>query len=134
MPDIFGCGSSTAPSATGTGTTASSGSSWMTLLIPLLLFVVIIVVMIIPQRRREKKVKDMLSGMKAGDRVRTIGGLYGKIYSIKDDIILLQVGPDKVVLEFAKSAIATVESADVENTAKLEPVKESKPRGRDKNM
>jgi preprotein translocase subunit YajC len=130
MPNF--CGSTT---GTTTDTAAGATSSpWITLLIPLLLFVVIIVVMIIPQRRREKKVKDMLSGMKSGDRVRTIGGLYGKIYSIKDDIILLQVGPDSVVLEFAKSAIATVERSDVENTAKPEPIKESGRQKKDKNM
>jgi preprotein translocase subunit YajC len=131
MPNFCGSTTGTTPDASA-GATGSS--PWITLLIPLLLFVVIIVVMIIPQRRREKKVKDMLSGMKAGDRVRTIGGLYGKIYSIKDDIILLTVGPDKVVLEFAKSAIATVERSDVENTAKMEPIKDSGKPKKDKNM
>ena len=92
------------------------GGSWMTLLLPLLLVVVMIVVMIIPQRRRDKKVKDMLSSLKQGDRVRTIGGIYGTISSIKDDVIVLSVGPDKVKLVFARGAISQVEDAGVENT------------------
>lgn len=88
----------------------------MTMLLPLLMVVVLLVVMIIPQRRRDKKVKDMLGALKPGDRVRTIGGIYGTISSIKDDVIVLSVGPDKVKLVFARGAISQVEDAGVENT------------------
>ncbi len=98
------------------GSSGGFGGSWMTLLLPLLLVVVMIVVMIIPQRRRDKKVKDMLGSLKQGDRVRTIGGIYGTISSIKDDVIVLSVGPDKVKLVFARGAISQVEDAGVENT------------------
>jgi preprotein translocase subunit YajC len=98
------------------GSSGGFGGSWMTLLLPLLLVVVMIVVMIIPQRRRDKKVKDMLGSLKQGDRVRTIGGIYGTISSIKDDVIILSVGPDKVKLVFARGAISQVEDAGVENT------------------
>lgn len=92
------------------------GGSWTTLLLPIALVVVMLVVMIIPQRRRDKKVKDMLGSLKQGDRVRTIGGIYGTISSIKDDVIVLSVGPDKVKLVFARGAISQVEDAGVENT------------------
>ena len=92
-----------------------SSSLWM-MLMPLLLIVVMLVVMIIPQRRRDKKVKDMLSSLKQGDRVRTIGGIYGTISSVKDDVIVLSVGPDKVKLVFARGAISQVEDTGVENT------------------
>ena len=54
--------------------------------------------------------------LKQGDRVRTIGGIYGTISSIKDDVIILSVGPDKVKLVFARGAISQVEDAGVENT------------------
>ncbi len=94
----------------------ATGSSWTMLILPLALVVVMIVVMIIPQRRRDKKVKDMLGALKQGDRVRTIGGIYGTISSIKDDVIVLSVGPDKVKLVFARGAISQVEDAGVENT------------------
>ena len=62
------------------------------------------------------KVKEMLNALKPGDRVRTIGGIYGTISSIKDDVIVLSVGPDKVKLVFARGAISQVEDAGVENT------------------
>ena len=81
----------------------------------ILMMVAMFAIMIIPQRRRDKKVKEMLSALKPGDRVRTIGGVYGTISSIKDDVVVLMVGPDKVKLVFARGAISQVEEAGVEN-------------------
>ena len=98
-----------------TGSCMDGSNIWM-MLMPILMIVVLLVVMIIPQRRRDKKVKDMLSSLKQGDRVRTIGGIYGTISSVKDDVIGLSVGPDKVKLVFARGAISQVEDAGVENT------------------
>ena len=89
----------------------------------IVLMVAMFAIMIIPQRRRDKKVKDMLSSLKAGDRVRTIGGIYGTIANIKEDTIMLLVGPDKVKLVFARGAIAQVEDAGVENEMTQEIVK-----------
>lgn len=82
----------------------------------IVLMVIMIVVMIVPQRKRDKKIKDMLAALKPGDRVRTIGGIYGTISSIKDDVVVLAVGPDKVKLVFARGAISQVEDTGVENT------------------
>ncbi len=92
------------------------GSSLISLLPLLLIFVVMIVVMIVPQRRKDKAVKNMLANLKPGDRVRTIGGIYGTLSSVKDDVIVLIVGPDKVKMPFAKGAIAQVEEQGAEQT------------------
>lgn len=82
----------------------------------IIVMVAMFAIMIIPQRRRDKKVKEMLAALKPGDRVRTIGGIYGTISSIRDDVVVLAVGPDKVKLVFARGAISQVEDAGVENT------------------
>jgi len=91
---------------------ATNGS----MIIIVVMMVVLFAVMIIPQRRKDKKIKDMLAAIKAGYRVRTIGGIYGTVTRIKDDIVTISVGPDKVRLVFARGAIATVEDSPVENT------------------
>ena len=112
-------GSCAAAATTATGTAAGDAGLFGGLggmLLPLLMIVVLIVVMIVPQRRRDKKVKEMLNALKPGDRVRTIGGIYGTISSVKDDVIVLTVGPDKVKLVFARGAISQVEETGVENT------------------
>lgn len=82
----------------------------------IILMIALFAVMIIPQRKREKKIKDMLANLKPGDRVRTIGGIYGTITAIKDDVVTISVGPGKVRLVFIRGAIASVEDSPVENT------------------
>ena len=82
----------------------------------IILMIALFAVMIIPQRKREKKIKDMLANLKLGDRVRTIGGIYGTITAIKDDVVTISVGPDKVRLVFIRGAIASVEDSPVEKT------------------
>ena len=104
-----------------TASTTTEGSTGLfggmgSMLLPIAMILILIVVMIVPQRRRDKKVKEMLNALKPGDRVRTIGGIYGTISSVKDDVIVLTVGPDKVKLVFARGAISQVEETGVENT------------------
>ena len=82
----------------------------------IVLMVAMFAIMIIPQRKRDKKIKNMLAALKPGDRIRTIGGIYGTISKIDNDVVTLLVGPDKVKLVFARGAISQVEEAGVENT------------------
>ena len=82
----------------------------------IILMIGMFALMIIPQRKREKKITDMLAAIKVGDRVRTIGGIYGTVSALRDDIVTLTVGPDKVRLVFARGAIANVENVPVEAT------------------
>lgn len=113
LASLVSCGGA---SADGSETASSGlGGSWM-LLVMLGLMLVLFFVMSIPQRKREKQVKEMLASVKPGDRVRTIGGIYGTVTNIKDDVITISVGPDKVRLVFARGAIATIEDAPVEAT------------------
>ena len=80
-----------------------------------LMFVVFYFLLIRPQRKKDKKVKDMLSALKVGDRICTIGGIYGSIVTLKDDTVELSVGKDNVKLVFARWAIRSVEEVAVEN-------------------
>lgn len=110
-----GAESASGETGPGAGGLFGNSSSWL-LIIMLVVMVGLFFVMSIPQRKREKKVKEMLASIKPGDRVRTIGGIYGTVTSVKDDVITMSVGPDKVRLVFARGAIATIEDAPVEAT------------------
>lgn len=114
LASLVSCGGASAGEG-GEAAAGGFGGTWM-LLIMLGLMLVLFFVMSIPQRKREKQVKEMLAAIKPGDRVRTIGGIYGTVTSIKDDVITISVGPDKVRLVFARGAIATIEDAPVEAT------------------
>ena len=58
----------------------------------------------------------MLDDIKPGSRVRTIGGIYGTVTKVQDDVVIVSVGPDKARLVFTKQAIASIEDAPVEAT------------------
>lgn len=91
---------------------ATSGiTQWI---FPIAILVIFVVLIIVPQRRRDKKIKEMLSNLAVGNNVKTIGGIYGKIVAVKDDLVTIESGPEGTKIVFAKGAIATVESADVE--------------------
>ena len=78
----------------------------------LLLLPILYLVMIRPQQKKQKAWQEMLGSIKAGDRVTTAGGIRGIILSIKDDAIVIRVAPDNIKLEIAKTAIASVTTAD----------------------
>ena len=101
--------------------TATAGVGEMLgMILPLLLmFVVFYFLLIRPQKKKDKKVKEMLAALKNGDRVCTIGGIYGTITSIKDDTIELSVGRDNVKLVFARWAIRNVEEVAIENDSEV---------------
>lgn len=89
--------------------------------LPMIVIVVaMILIMIIPQRKRDKKMREMLEGVKAGDNIKTIGGIYGKVVSVKEDLVTIETGPEKAKIVFAKGAIATVESAEIESDQLIE--------------
>lgn len=65
-------------------------------ILPLVLIVVVFYFLLIrPQRKKDKEVKNMLANLKVGDRITTIGGIYGTISAIKDDVITIDVGADQ---------------------------------------
>ena len=89
-------------------------TSISSIVLPIFLLVVMFVALIVPQKKQEKKIKEMLDNVKVGDYIRTIGGIYGTIVAIKGSQITIESGPDKTKIVFSKSAISTVEDADVE--------------------
>ena len=84
------------------------GSSMFSILILVLLFAVMYFLMIRPQKKREKETKAMRAGLGVGDEIVTIGGLCCKVVKTKEESIVVQVGPDKVKMEFMRWAVSKV--------------------------
>jgi preprotein translocase subunit YajC len=84
-------------------------------LLPLIVLAVAFYFMIIrPQQKRQKEHKQLMGALAVGDRVVTIGGVYGTVASLDDDRVGIEVAPG-MVIEFARSAVARKladESAD----------------------
>ena len=83
----------------------------------ILIFVIFYFMLIRPQRKKDKEAKQMLENLKVGDRICTIGGIYGTIVRIKDDVLTIEVGEQKNQLVVARWAIRNVEQLSVSNDA-----------------
>ena len=97
-----------------------AGGGLMSMLITLVpMFLIFYFMLIRPQRKKEKKVQEMLNALKVGDRVSTIGGIYGTITAIKDETIELSVSNENTKLIVARWAIRNVEEVTIENDSDL---------------
>jgi preprotein translocase subunit YajC len=92
---------------TGTGTTASGGSAYATM-IPLALMIGIFYFLLIrPQQKKAKEHREMLGAMKKGDKVITSGGLYGEITGIEDHAVTMEIAP-KVRVKVTRESVAVI--------------------------
>ncbi len=104
--------------AAGEAVAANPVAALLTTFLPMILiFVVFYFMLIRPQRKKDKAVKEMLNNLKAGDRICTIGGIYGTIVGIKDDTVTLSVGVNNLSMVVARWAIRSVEEVTIENDA-----------------
>lgn len=84
---------------------AGGGGGLSGIIFPMLLFFgAMYFFMIAPQRKKEKEHKKMLSELKAGDKVVTIGGIFGTITAVKEDRFHLKVD-DSTRLEILKTSV-----------------------------
>ena len=100
--------------ATGAGDGATTGGGWMEMLLSfapfILIFVLMYFMMIRPQKKKQKEEQEMRNNLRVGDELTTIGGIRGRVVSIKEDSIVLESGSDRTKLQFMKWAIQSVET------------------------
>ena len=72
----------------------------------IIIFAIFYFVLIRPQQQRQKKHKSMLDSLKIGDRVITIGGIYGVIRDIKGDVFTLEISKD-IKINTTRNAIGS---------------------------
>ena len=79
-----------------------------------------------PQKKQEKEAADMRNSLMVGDEVTTIGGIIGKVVSIKEETFVLETTRDHTRIRFLKTAIRSVD-VRVAAPKAAEPVVEEKP-------
>ncbi|MGN1046933.1 MAG: preprotein translocase subunit YajC [Candidatus Cryptobacteroides sp.] len=67
------------------------GGGWTMWVMLILIIVVMWFFMIRPQRKQQKELQKFRDGLSKGDKVVTIGGIYGTVVEIKDKTLLLEV-------------------------------------------
>ena len=62
-----------------------------------------------PQKKQEKETKSMLDNLQVGDEITTIGGIIGKIISIKDETVLIETSRDCTKIRILRTAVRHVD-------------------------
>ncbi|MCY9512942.1 preprotein translocase subunit YajC [Paenibacillus apiarius] len=89
----------------------------MAMLLPFIaMFAVFYFLLIRPQQKKQKQRNSMLSALKKGDKIVTIGGLHGTIVEITDDIVVLRVN-DVTKMTFDRSAISNIVTSEETSSA-----------------
>jgi len=104
---------------------ADGGSNFKLLGFIVLMFAVFYFVMIRPQSKQVKEHRALLAGLKKGDDVLTQSGLYGKIYSIADKTVILEIA-NNVRVRVLKSSIQGLTNLPEESSAAAAKAEEKK--------
>jgi preprotein translocase subunit YajC len=73
------------------------------------------VLLIQPQRRRQQQQRRLLAELSPGDEIVTIGGLYGRVQTVDEDSVRLEIAPETTV-RVAKTALAARVTQDAAET------------------
>ena len=65
--------------------------------------------MIRPQKKQEKAQNEMRNNLTVGDEITTIGGIIGKIVSIKEETLVLETSHDRTRIRILKTAVSRVD-------------------------
>ena len=94
------------------GTTGSTGGDLLSLLPMILIIGVMIVFMVISSRKQKKQdqeIANMRNNLNVGDEITTIGGIIGKVVSIKEETCVIETSRDGTKIRILKSAVSRVD-------------------------
>ena len=106
--------------------TAQSGSStnrFLPLLLIVGMFVVTYFISIRPQKKKQKEEQQLRENLQIGDEITTIGGIMGRIVTIKEDSIIIETGADRVKMRVMRWAVQTNNTATEKLKAEREAAK-----------
>ena len=90
-------------------------SAYSTIIMIVVIFAFFYFFMMRPQKKQQRRDEEMRGALQVGDEVTTIGGIIGKVVSIKEDTFVLETTKDKTKIRFLKGAIRSVDvkAADI---------------------
>ncbi len=128
-----------AQSAQGGAAQQGTGGTMVWMVVLMLFFVFYMFFISRRDKKQRKEEQDMRDNLKVGDEIVTIGGIMGRVVSVKDDSVVIETGADRNKIRFTKAAIATNVTAQAraqqvknEREAAAKKAKADKKAGKDK--
>lgn len=91
------------------GAAGGTGNLLMTIGMIVVMVVVFYFFLYRPQKKQEKETNEMRNSLAVGDEITTIGGIIGKIISIKDETVLIETSGDKTKIRLLRTAVRNVD-------------------------
>ena len=113
-------------------TTSSSGLS-LTSILPLVAMIAVFGLAMYflvyrPQKKQEREANELRNNLAVGDEVTTIGGIIGRVVSIKDETFVLETTKERTKIRFLRSALKSIDvkAADATGVQKSAPAEPEK--------
>lgn len=107
----------------GAGADGGQGGGLMSFLPLVLMFVIFYFLLIRPQQKKQKEMKEMLKNLKRGDKIVTGGGIFGRIDSITDDKVGVEIAPGVVITVMRNYVAGLADAVQAEETKGKKPAK-----------
>jgi preprotein translocase subunit YajC len=85
------------------------GGTWITMIVLLVVMVAMFFFTSRSNKKQEKQAQDMRDSLSVGDEITTIGGIIGKIVSIKEETLVLETSHDRTRIRILKTAVSRVD-------------------------
>lgn len=95
-----------------TESSSSSSSSFSMIILMVVMVVVMYFVMIRPQKKKQQEEQKLRDSVQIGDEITTIGGIDGRVVTVKEDSIVLETGADRTKMKIMRWAIQTNNTAN----------------------
>ena len=109
-------------SSTANGGTASSTSG---IIMMVVLIVIMYFMMIRPQKKRQKEEQEMRSSLEIGDEIITIGGIVGKVVTIREQDLVIETGADRTKMKIQRWAVNTNVTKTEQHKKEIEAAREA---------
>ena len=100
-----------------------AGSMWMSILMMVGLFVLMYFMMIRPQKKQQKEEQKMRENTQVGDEITTIGGIVGRVVTVRDDSLIIETGADRNKMKITRWAVQINNTANEKIQAEREAAK-----------
>lgn len=108
-----------------TGAEGSKGSSMSMIIMIVAMFGLMYFMMIRPQKKKQKEDQMMRDNIQPGDEITTIGGICGRVVSVKEDSYVIETGADRNKMKITKWAVQMNNTANEKAAAEREAAKKA---------
>ena len=83
--------------------------SWLTMGLLLVVMIAMFFFTSRSNKKQEREAQNMRDSLQVGDEITTIGGIIGKIVSIKEETLVLETSHDRTRIRILKTAVSRVD-------------------------